>query len=374
VNKLNMLKVGVSAVVANFALGGAVSAGEFELGIGAPYYAFDKEFSLEDKLGVNLTAGYRFDKPFGLEVSYSEVSSELDSFGIDVDVSDLRLDGLWYIVNEGGMLPYAVLGVGKFEADVEGVDFDEEDEDSVNLGLGIKTHLSNRFRARIDGRVLHGLDSDTSHTVVTLGLGYVFGASDKAPKVVAPAFVDSDKDGVQDAADQCPDTPAGVNVDAKGCALDTDRDGVADYLDKCPETDSKHKVDAVGCDVVLTEEVSIDLNVKFASNSDVVDAIYFDEIRGVARFMEQYANSQVVIEGHTDSSGPAEFNKTLSQKRADAVARLIVDQYGVDQSRVSAVGFGEEQLLVAEKTKEDSASNRRVVAKVSAKKEIIESK
>ena len=47
---------------------------------------------------------------------------------------------------------------------------------------------------------------------------------------------DSDGDGVNDRKDQCPDTPAGVTVDSKGCPVDTDRDGVVDYLDKCPST------------------------------------------------------------------------------------------------------------------------------------------
>ena len=101
---------------------------------------------------------------------------------------------------------------------------------------------------------------------------------------------------------------------------------------------------------------------------------YFSEIRGVARFMEQYKGSQVVIEGHTDTSGSAAYNKKLSQKRADAVANLLVEQYGIDRSRVQAMGYGEERPLVEEKTADDRAKNRRVVAKVSAKKETLETK
>jgi len=46
---------------------------------------------------------------------------------------------------------------------------------------------------------------------------------------------DSDNDGVSDKKDQCPNTPAGVEVDDKGCPLDRDRDGVADYMDECPD-------------------------------------------------------------------------------------------------------------------------------------------
>ena len=59
--------------------------------------------------------------------------------------------------------------------------------------------------------------------------------------------LDSDKDGVPDYLDKCPDTPAGVAVDAQGCPLDSDKDGVPDYLDKCPGTPLGVKVDKVGC-------------------------------------------------------------------------------------------------------------------------------
>ncbi|HEY7774793.1 MAG TPA: OmpA family protein [Marinagarivorans sp.] len=371
--KLNLLKASIAAISLS-AIGGLASASDFEIGIGAPYYGFDNELEVEDKVGINLNAGYRFDSPFGVELSYSQVATKLEATGQDFDVQDLRLDGLWYLVNEGNILPYAALGVGLLKGELDDANADSDEEETVNFGLGVKTHLSKRVRARIDGRWLHGLDSHTDHSVVTLGLGYVFGASDSSPKVVEPAFVDADKDGVEDSIDQCLGTPAGVNVDAKGCALDTDRDGVADHLDKCPDTDPKHKVDASGCAVVLTEDVSIDLRVKFASGSDVVDPQYFSEIRGVARFMEQYSNSEVEIEGHTDTSGSAAFNKKLSQKRADAVANLLIQQYGISADRVKAVGYGEEQPLVEEKTAEDHAKNRRVVARVSAKKEVIETK
>ena len=60
---------------------------------------------------------------------------------------------------------------------------------------------------------------------------------------------DADGDGVADKDDKCPDTPKGVKVDAKGCPVDSDGDGVADYLDKCPDTPKGAKVDAKGCPI-----------------------------------------------------------------------------------------------------------------------------
>ncbi len=61
--------------------------------------------------------------------------------------------------------------------------------------------------------------------------------------------VDADNDGVADYIDKCADTPAGVAVDVNGCAIDTDGDGVADYMDKCPNSPTGFNVDATGCTV-----------------------------------------------------------------------------------------------------------------------------
>jgi len=59
--------------------------------------------------------------------------------------------------------------------------------------------------------------------------------------------IDSDEDGVIDADDACPNTPAGIRVDEFGCPLDTDNDGVPDYLDDCPGTPKNVKVNEFGC-------------------------------------------------------------------------------------------------------------------------------
>lgn len=73
----------------------------------------------------------------------------------------------------------------------------------------------------------------------------------------APAL-DTDQDGVDDAADQCPNTPAGDVVNNQGCTVvDTDQDGIEDALDQCPNTPPGATVDAQGCIVVIpVQEVS----------------------------------------------------------------------------------------------------------------------
>ncbi len=59
--------------------------------------------------------------------------------------------------------------------------------------------------------------------------------------------IDTDEDGVFDGLDKCPGTPAGVTVDQFGCPLDEDKDGVPDYQDECPGTPAGAPVDAKGC-------------------------------------------------------------------------------------------------------------------------------
>lgn len=67
------------------------------------------------------------------------------------------------------------------------------------------------------------------------GISYFFGSKD------------SDGDGVKDGDDACPDTPANVEVDARGCPVDSDGDGVADYMDNCPDTPAGARVNSQGC-------------------------------------------------------------------------------------------------------------------------------
>jgi len=66
------------------------------------------------------------------------------------------------------------------------------------------------------------------------------------------------------------------------------------------------------------------------------------------------------IEGHTDTVGSAEFNQILSERRAAAVRDHLISRYGVEPHRLTAVGFGQTQLLVPTPDNTPNADNRRV--------------
>ena len=167
--------------------------------------------------------------------------------------------------------------------------------------------------------------------------------------------------------DQCPRTPAGVEVDARGCAFkDSDGDGVADSIDECANTPSTDRVDAVGCSIFEETEIFVELDVLFANNSSVVDNPASEMILEFVDFMKRYPSVNASIEGHTSAVGTEEYNQMLSQKRAEAIKDLLIEEYGISADRLSAIGYGETRLKFTENTAEAHRLNRRTEAKVSA--------
>lgn len=335
-------------------------APKYEVGAGLSYFLFDDGMEVEDSLGGRLYGGTRIGEHWGLELVYDTVSTESEIFSdVDIDLDQYYLSGLYHFAIDKAVQPYASLSWGQGDIDVNG---SEGSSTLTSLGLGLKWYLSENWLLRPSVNRFFATEGE-DYTTLGLTLGYAWGGAPAPAKPKAPA--DSDKDGVIDSADQCPATPPGVSVDGVGCELDSDGDGVVDSVDACSGTAARLKVDTKGCPIKLTESVSIDLKVNFDSNSDVVKADYFSEIRKVADFLAQYEGTSVVIEGHTDSSGSAAYNKSLSKRRADSVAKVLITQFNIAPSRVTSVGYGEEQPIADESTKEGRLANRRVVAKVS---------
>lgn len=170
-----------------------------------------------------------------------------------------------------------------------------------------------------------------------------------------PLVLDADGDGVPDNADRCPNTPANVAVDAAGCPRDRDRDGVADYLDKCPNTPAGSTVDARGCpQKIVVRDIS------FALNSAEITAQSRASLdRVLLGIKDNPALTQITVTGHTDSSGDADYNKDLSDRRAKAVADYLRDN-GLSGVTIDSVGMGEENPVASNATAEGRAQNRRV--------------
>jgi OOP family OmpA-OmpF porin len=161
---------------------------------------------------------------------------------------------------------------------------------------------------------------------------------------------DSDGDGVPDDTDACPGTPPGVQVDASGCAIDSDGDGVSDHADECPDTPRGAIVDHRGCWVVK--------GVKFDYKKWDVKPQFNTNLNNIINILKRTPGLKIRVEGHTDNIGSKKYNLELSKKRAQAIKNYLVGN-GIDQSRITSIGYGLSRPIVDNDTKEGRALNRR---------------
>jgi outer membrane protein OmpA-like peptidoglycan-associated protein len=117
----------------------------------------------------------------------------------------------------------------------------------------------------------------------------------------------------------------------------------------------------------VAEAVRVELDVKFDFDKAQVKEGSFADIKNLADFMAQYPQTTTVVEGHTDSVGTDAYNQGLSERRANAVRDVLVNQYGVSGSRVNSVGYGETRPVADNATEAGRAINRRVEAEVEAR-------
>lgn len=341
----------------------------------AGYQYFGDKRDLDEEATYGFGLEYRFLPQWAVEAVYSRSEPDRKYTSGDVDFEEMRVDGLYYFGSQSDKLnPYLAAGVG--HADFDGgtvtTPGTEHDETRVNLGGGLRYNVTDLVSLRGDVRAFHGIDESTFDAQVSAGISLAFSRGTSEPEPApepAPAREpepDADGDGVPDNRDECPNTVAGAPVDSQGCELDSDGDGVVDRLDECPGTARGTEVDETGCEVVTIDTIT--LYITFPIDSAEIGSEYDDDIREVADAMKEDEEVSVEIAGHTDNTGPAEYNEELSQRRAEAVADRLVEMYGIDSNRVTPVGYGEAEPVATNDTSGGRARNRRVEARLQVRR------
>ncbi len=178
---------------------------------------------------------------------------------------------------------------------------------------------------------------------------------------------DNDKDGIADPQDKCPMKPENMNGidDDDGCPEeDTDGDGIWGSRDKCPdEPETKNGFqDADGCpDEIpsnLKKFTGVIEGINFKTGQATILPGSYSILDRAVAVLKEYADIRLEISGHTDSKGKSDYNRDLSQRRADSVKMYFIAN-GVDGARLTTIGYGMDRPVADNKTESGRSKNRR---------------
>ena len=131
------------------------------------------------------------------------------------------------------------------------------------------------------------------------------------------------------------------------------------YMDKQVE---EMQEDIEGAEIERVGEgikITFDSGLLFDTDKSALKPATKENLNNLAETLQKYEDTKILVEGHTDASGPDEYNMTLSEKRAQSVADYII-RLGVDPSRITTKGYGETQPVAENETASGKAKNRRV--------------
>jgi len=149
---------------------------------------------------------------------------------------------------------------------------------------------------------------------------------------------------------------------AAGAAIGAVMDAQADDLqDRLPNA----RVERVGEGIAVT----FDSGILFAVNQSTLQPAGQQNLRDLAASLEEYEGTEVLVVGHTDSTGEEAYNQALSERRADS-ARTFLIGAGLEAARVRAMGRGELEPIATNDTDAGRQENRRVEIAIFASEEM----
>jgi len=137
--------------------------------------------------------------------------------------------------------------------------------------------------------------------------------------------------------------------------------GVGYYMDQ-QEMKLRQKLEGTGVSVTrIGDNITLNMpgNITFAVDSADISASFYAVLDSVALVLDEYDKTLVEVAGHTDSTGSAQHNQALSERRADSVATYLRSR-GVSNDRLIAVGGGENYPVASNDTPAGRQLNRRV--------------
>jgi OmpA-OmpF porin, OOP family len=352
--------------------------------------------------------GYDFTKNWGVEALFDYVPTRYKVTDSNTNVFNLRIEGLYHLLPERKWVPFLAVGAGGMSIDSRDNTL-EKNRVVLDYGAGIKYSLTERIDLRADVRHLLAFGSTYNNLEYTLGMVFYFGGA----KAAAAGLIQERR--------QAPSTPVAPETSQRPGPIDLRATGVSEsqialawnipagavryriYRDGSPlattgrisEYDAGLKADTRYCyrvsaldgqdaefsqsneacaTTLAAEAVEQKASVAASLSGEYrLEDIHFDfdrfDLKPEAQIMlKRHAawlieNSDmillIIVEGHCDERGTAEYNLALGQRRANATARYLIDS-GVDAKRITEISYGFERPVDPRHTEEAWGKNRRV--------------
>ncbi len=330
------------AAVAAVAAGASLALAQdpvFYISPGVHVWTLDEETSLESpEWGFSFDLGIDFDRHWSAEFGFQRGDPDDVEAPTEADLAAWQIN-LRYTLGQAGdrLRPFVSGGFGN-------LDIDDESDSLFNFGVGLEYELTTRMLVRAGVRSYNYLGRDIGDGDAGFNVGLVYYLAERTP---TPA----------------PSEPVAVAPTPQPDG-DEDGDGVPDSADDCPNTPTNYAVDANGCPILIEEIARFELQVNFDFDEFTIRENEIAEIGELAEFLNEYEDVVLELEGHTDSIGTELYNLDLSERRANAVRDMLIEDFGIEPGRVTAQGFGEQLPVADNETEEGREANRRVVAVV----------
>ncbi|HEX9009092.1 MAG TPA: OmpA family protein [Holophagaceae bacterium] len=311
---------------------------------------FGAPFDLKDQIHYGLGVGHWYTDRWGIDLRalHSDLKADKIPGAPTGSETHLLLSGLFnFRPGADNWYPYLAAGLGGTNIDKKySPSGKETTRFNYHGGLGLMGRLAENFLLDLNAKAVSvELPKSRMEYLFTLGLGYTWGGGHKAAPAPPP-----------------PPPPPAPEPKAEPVAPPPPPPPPPPPAPEPPKEEAKPAPPPPPAKIVLDEAL-----LHFANGKAEVDAAGTAAVQKVAESLKAYKGDyNLVVTGYTSSVGGKAFNKALSKRRADAVARILEDS-GIPKDRVSTVGAGPENPVADNKTREGQARNRRVEIDVKVK-------
>lgn len=314
----------------------------------APDARDNDNFMVVDKTssGGSLLLGFDINHRFSIDAGLSHLGEAGFSPAGSIDYNVGHISALAYAFSKrgdqarNGFSAFGRLGIGAMDNNSEAdlVPFKRLNDVHLVAGLGIEYGFRNGLALRTEF-----ISQDTDAQYGQLGLLYRFGTHNRDTNIE------------QLAGKTVTDPTTDNQVAPEPSSLADSVNSETNAVDKCPDDKLSQSEKSYGC-----SEFSLPvMDISFRSGSDNLTARAKDNLNELAGILKIHRDIRLYVEAHTDNTGDASSNLTLSKRRALAVTRYLVEA-GVYPTRLTPRAYGESRPIAKNNTAQGRAKNRRI--------------